>query len=280
LPASSPSPGAAIVIPARYGSTRFPGKPLARQTGKFLIQHVVEQARKAARADAIIVATDDLRILDAVRSFGGTAVMTSSAHHSGTDRIAEVIRKPEFAGVRCIVNLQGDEPDIEPGLIDSLIEVTCRADGQPMATACTPFAHARDVENPNCVKVVVDRSHNAIYFSRATIPFDRDRHAHGTPLGAGPGGAYRKHLGIYAYRRETLLMLSAAPVCELERLEKLEQLRALYLGVKIFVQETAHAPHGVDTPEDYAAFVKRCAAPAGAPGEGALSRVTTQPFDP
>jgi 3-deoxy-manno-octulosonate cytidylyltransferase (CMP-KDO synthetase) len=258
LPASIQSPGAAIVIPARYASTRFPGKPLARQTGKFLIQHVVEQAQKARRAEVVIVATDDVRILDAVQSFGGTAVMTSNAHHSGTDRIAEVIRKPEYASVKIVVNVQGDEPDIDPALIDSLIEALSREQGAvPMATVATPFAHSRDVENPNLVKVVTDQQHCAIYFSRAVIPYDRDRQSNGAPLGAGPGGPYRKHLGIYAYTREALLTLSSTPVCELERLEKLEQLRALYLGMKIFVQETPHAPHGVDTPEDYAAFVKR-----------------------
>jgi 3-deoxy-manno-octulosonate cytidylyltransferase (CMP-KDO synthetase) len=184
--------------------------------------------------------------------------MTSSSHHSGTDRIAEVIRRHDYAGVRHVVNVQGDEPDIEPELIDHLIEIIARDDGPPMATASTPFAHARDIENANHVKVITDHAGHAIYFSRAAIPFDRDRHANGTPLAAGPGGAYRKHLGIYAYRRESLLALSAAPICELERLEKLEQLRALYLGMKIAVLVTAHAPHGVDTPEDYAAFVKRC----------------------
>jgi len=125
-----------------------------------------------------------------------------------------------------------------------------------MATAAAQFAHANDIENPNHVKVVLDHRHCALYFSRSVIPFDRDRPAHGT-LQAGPGGVYRKHLGIYAYTREALLTLSAAPMCELERLEKLEQLRALYLGMRIYVQDTAHAPHGVDTPEDYAAFVRR-----------------------
>jgi 3-deoxy-manno-octulosonate cytidylyltransferase (CMP-KDO synthetase) len=257
LPPSIQSPAAAIVIPARYASTRFPGKPLAKQTGKFLIQHCVEQAQKARRADVAIVATDDNRIFDAVRSFGGHAVMTSNAHQSGTDRIAEVIRKPEYASVKFIVNVQGDEPDIDPELIDSLLEVLSKHDDLPMATVATPFAHSKDIESPNLVKVVTDHRHCAIYFSRAEIPYDRDRHTNGAPLGAGPGGPYRRHLGIYAYRREALLTLSSTPVCELERLEKLEQLRALYLGMKIYVQETAHAPHGVDTPEDYAAFVKR-----------------------
>lgn len=255
-----PSASAIIVIPARYGSTRFPGKPLARQTGKFLIQHVVEQAQLARKAAKVIVATDDHRIFDAVNSFGAAAVMTSATHHSGTDRIAEVMRRPEYADTNVVVNVQGDEPDIDPTLIDQLIEVTARPDAQ-MATVAAPFAHARDVENPNHVKVVVDRHGYALYFSRSVIPYDRDQSAKGGPAHAGHNHGssivYRKHLGIYAYKRTALLTLAAAPVCELERIEKLEQLRALYLGMKIFVQDTAHAPHGVDTPEDYAAFVKR-----------------------
>ena len=246
---------AIIVIPARYGSTRFPGKPLARQTGKFLIQHVVEQASKAKRAEKVVVATDDHRIFDAVRSFGGHAVMTSHTHHSGTDRIAEVMHKPEYAATSVVVNVQGDEPEICPDLIDDLIRVTTQAD-VPMATAAAPFANAKDIENPNVVKVVVDQRHFALYFSRSVIPFDRDRATTGTPL-LGLAGIYRKHLGLYAYKRDTLLTLAATPMCELERLEKLEQLRALHLGYKIFVQDTTHGPHGIDTPEDYAAFVKR-----------------------
>jgi len=248
---------AAIVIPARYGSSRFPGKPLARQTGKYLIEHVVEQASKAKLASRVIVATDDSRIEEAVRAFGGTAVMTSSSHQSGTDRIAEVIRKPEFSAIEVVVNVQGDEPEIEPGLIDGLIEVTSRP-GVSMATVSAPFGpppdhYAQDIANPNIVKLVTDRDHFALYFSRSVIPFDRDK------IGEGGGNSqiYRKHLGIYAYKREALLTLAAAPVCELERLEKLEQLRALYLGMKIFVVPTTKAPHGIDTPEDYAAFVQR-----------------------
>jgi len=242
---------AAIVIPARYGSSRFPGKPLARQTGKYLIEHVVEQARKAKLASQVIVATDDPRIESAVHDFGGTAVMTSNSHQSGTDRIAEVMRKPEFAAVEVVVNVQGDEPEIEPALIDELIEVTSRP-GVSMATVSAPFGphHAKDVTNPNIVKVVTDRDHFALYFSRSVIPFDRDNTSEGSLL-------YRKHLGIYAYKRDALLTLASAPVCELERLEKLEQLRALYLGMKIFVVQTTKVPHGIDTPEDYAAFVKR-----------------------
>jgi 3-deoxy-manno-octulosonate cytidylyltransferase (CMP-KDO synthetase) len=251
-------PASVVVIPARYGSTRFPGKPLLRQTGKYLIQHVFEQARKARRAQAVLVATDDQQIFQAVESFGGRAVMTSAAHQSGTDRIAEVMRRPEFQASRIVVNVQGDEPDIDPALIDTLIEALEKSD-IAMATAAAPFARESDVGNPNFVKVVTDCRGCALYFSRAVIPFDRDR---GSGAGGGGGGgidltAYRKHLGIYAYRREALLKLADTPVCALERIEKLEQLRALYLGMDIFVASVAHAPHGVDTPEDYAAFVRR-----------------------
>lgn len=246
---------AIIVIPARFGSTRFPGKPLARQTGKFLIQHVVEQAQKAKRASSVIVATDDNRIYDAVRSFGGLAVMTSPTHQSGTDRIAEVMRKPEFASSKVVVNVQGDEPEIDPNLIDNLIRVTEQADVS-MATVSAPFEHVEDIFNPNMVKVVVDQRRFALYFSRSVIPYDRDRltaNANKLTLAA----LYRKHLGIYAYKRDFLLTLASTAVCDIERLEKLEQLRALYLGAKIFVEDTPIAPHGIDTPEDYAAFVKR-----------------------
>ncbi len=253
-------PATAIVIPARYGSTRFPGKPLARQTGKYLIQHVVEQAQKAKRAQRVVVATDDHRIFDAVRGFGGHAVMTSDSHHSGTDRIAEVIKRPEYQGVKIVINVQGDEPDMDPGLIDALIEALESGGpggaipGLEMATAAAPFAHDKEVANPNLVKVVTDQRHCAMYFSRAVIPFDRDRT--GTVLG-GDLRAYHRHVGIYGYRREALLKLAGTPMCDLERIEKLEQLRALYLGMRILVLPATHVPLGVDTPEDYVAFVKR-----------------------
>jgi len=179
--------------------------------------------------------------------------MTSDSHQSGTDRIAEVMKRPEYAGVKIVVNVQGDEPEVDPGLIDSLIEALEDSE-VPMATAAAPFEHEKDVALPNLVKVVTDQRRMALYFSRAVVPFDRERN--GTVVG-GDLRAYHKHLGIYAYRREALLKLAATPMCELERIEKLEQLRALYLGMKIFVQLAAKAPHGVDTPEDYAAFVKR-----------------------
>lgn len=181
--------------------------------------------------------------------------MTSDRHQSGTDRIAEVMRRPEFAGSRIVVNVQGDEPEIDPHLIDNLIRV-CEAADVPMATAAAPFESSGDLANPNLVKVVVDQRSFAMYFSRSVIPYDRDGVA-ATANKLALAALYRKHLGIYAYHRDFLLTLAATPVCDLERLEKLEQLRALYLGVKLFVQETPVAPHGIDTPEDYAAFVQR-----------------------
>ncbi len=254
---------ALIVIPARYGSTRFPAKPLARDTGKFLIQHVWEQAKKAKEASRVLVATDDHRIFDAVTGCGGEAVMTSASHESGTDRIAEVIQRGEFARTDVVVNVQGDEPEIDPELIDGLIRAASRED-VGMATVSAPFDLMTDVQNPNIVKVVTDQNGFALYFSRAAIPFDRDHQALGHPPTVA---AYRKHLGIYAYKRDVLLKLARTPACDLEKREKLEQLRAMFVGIRIFVHETMHGPHGIDTPEDYAAFVRRYNQ-AGSPAAG------------
>jgi 3-deoxy-manno-octulosonate cytidylyltransferase (CMP-KDO synthetase) len=247
----------AIVIPARYGSTRFPGKPLLKETGKFLIQHVYEQAAKSRLASRVVVATDDDRILDAVKSFGGDVVMTSTEHQSGTDRIAEVMRLPEFSAVEKVVNVQGDEPEIDPVLIDKLISaisggsaLLLQSVAAQMATVAAPIHSATDLANFNIVKVVVDQKGQALYFSRSVIPHNRDNSGALSPI-------HRKHLGIYAYTRQALLTLAQTPPCELEQLEKLEQLRALYLGIRIQVIDTAKAPHGIDTPADYAAFLER-----------------------
>ncbi|MGC8625317.1 MAG: 3-deoxy-manno-octulosonate cytidylyltransferase [Phycisphaerae bacterium] len=244
-----------IVIPARYDSTRLPGKPLLRQTGKYLIEHVYEKALQAKRATAVVVATDDRRIVTAVREFDGQAVLTAPHHRSGTDRIAEVAAMKEFSHFNKIVNVQGDEPEIDPSLIDALIRLLEGTDVQ-MATAAAPFENAAEIVNPAIVKVVVDQRRFALYFSRSVIPYDRDKQT----SGAGPlllAGLYRKHLGIYAYQKTFLLQLAAAAPCDLEKLEKLEQLRALYMGAKIIVHDTAQAHHGIDTPEDYEAFVRR-----------------------
>ncbi len=246
---------ALIVIPARYDSTRLPGKPLLKKTGKFLIQHVYEQVVRAKRAKAVVVATDDQRIADAVRSFKGVAVLTRREHQSGTDRIAEVASHSEFQSFQTIVNVQGDEPEIDPSLIDDLIRLV-ELGGVQMTTAAAPFENASEIANSDVVKVVTDQRRFALYFSRSVIPFDRDgltRHASALEL----TGLYRKHLGIYAYNRAFLLEFCASGPCELEKLEKLEQLRALYLGARILVQDTPMAHHGIDTLEDYQAFRQR-----------------------
>ena len=242
-----------IVIPARYNSTRLPGKPLLNRTGKYLIQHVVEQASQAKRADLVVVATDDQRIVAAVKTFGGQCELTQPTHLSGTDRIAEVASRPAFARYDLVVNVQGDEPEIAPDLIDELI-AAYSASSTGMSTASAPVACQQELHSPNVVKVVCDQQSRALYFSRSIIPFDRDACVKSD---ADLGRYYQKHLGIYAYRRNVLLQLAAAPPCQLECIEKLEQLRALHLGHKIHVVRTINAPHGIDTPSDYEAFVAR-----------------------
>ena len=237
---------ATVVIPARFGSTRFPAKILASRTGKPLVQHVVEQARKCLLIREVIVATDDKRIVDALRPFGTHAVMTSPDHQSGTDRIAEVARD---LSDEIVVNVQGDEPEIEPEIIDALVDRLAHSTDD-MATAATPLASGADPTNPNLVKVVLDRASRALYFSRWPIPYHRDS----TPKADLP---YYLHLGIYAYRREFLLQFSSLPQTPLEQAEKLEQLRALEHGKSIYVRVVSRATHGIDTPEQYEEFVGR-----------------------
>jgi 3-deoxy-manno-octulosonate cytidylyltransferase (CMP-KDO synthetase) len=239
-------PTPAAIIPARYDSSRFPGKPLADKTGKTLIQHVVEQVRRSQRVGRIIVATDDARIFDAVRAFGGEAAMTRRDHANGTSRIAEVAAAIGD-GFDPIVNVQGDEPEIEPHVIDQLIEGLLTDNEAPMATLSSPFAPDEDPTNPNIVKLVVDRHSRAMYFSRSLIPFDRDKRGF-TPL---------KHPGLYAYRRRFLLQYVTLEPTPLEQLEQLEQLRALEHGYRIAVIHTHCRHHGIDTPDQYEAFVKR-----------------------
>ena len=237
---------ATVIIPARFGSTRFPAKIVAAQTGKPLVQHVVDQVRQCKRVSQIIVATDDPRIVDALKPFGTTCQMTSPAHQSGTDRIAEVARGLSDP---IIVNVQGDEPEIEPEIVDSLIE-RLETSSDDMATAATPLGASADPTDPNLVKVVLTQEGRAIYFSRSPIPYRRE------DAFAGNAG-YFLHLGIYAYRREFLLQFAAWPPTVLEQTEKLEQLRALEHGRSIFVLKVNRATHGIDTPEQYAEFVKR-----------------------
>ena len=230
------------IIPARFASTRFPGKPLHLIAGKPLIQHVVERCQQAKSLSEVIVATDDARIAEVARKFCRVE-MTAEHHPSGTDRIAEVIgRCPCDAAV----NIQGDEPLMDPAVIDTVARALADA---PMSTAATPLRDADDYDNPNVVKVVVNASGRALYFSRRTIPFVRDAASRpiAEQLAAFP---FLKHLGIYGYRREILLKLVRYPVSPLEAAEKLEQLRALENGVEIAVARVLYESIGVDVPDD------------------------------
>jgi 3-deoxy-manno-octulosonate cytidylyltransferase (CMP-KDO synthetase) len=239
----------AVIIPARYASSRLPGKPLLRRTGKYLVQHVYEQARLARRAGEVLVATDDPRIKAAVEGFGGRAVLTRRDHPSGTDRVAEVARRLD---ADVIINLQGDEPLADPAALDLLPSLLERDPDADLATLAVPLTSAEQWRNPNCVKVVCDATGRALYFSRSPIPFVRD----GQPDFAAQPPRFLQHLGLYAYRRPFLLALAALPPEPLEQLEKLEQLRVLALGRRIQVGVVRHAAVGVDTPEDYERFVQ------------------------
>jgi 3-deoxy-manno-octulosonate cytidylyltransferase (CMP-KDO synthetase) len=264
-----------VCIPARYASTRFPGKVLAQETGKYLIQHTWEQARKARLPERVVIAADDEKIVRAAREFGAECVLTSTAHQSGTDRIAEAVGHSD---ADIIINVQGDEPQIDPGHIDYLARLLLENPDAPMATLATGFARREQILDPNVVKVVVadcglriagspsgDSSRpapvgRAIYFSRSVIPYDRQR------AGVGEVGHYLRHIGIYAYRRDFLLRLTALPQTPLEKLEKLEQLRVLENGYAILVGKVEHTCEGIDTPEQYAAFVKRVGHSSGSCG--------------
>lgn len=237
----------AIVIPARYASTRLPGKPLLKTTGKYLVQHVYERACQA-KADHVVVATDDPRIATAVRSFDGNVVLTRGDHLSGTDRVAEAAQR---LGADIIVNVQGDEPLIDPRSLDLLPQLLARDSGADLATLATPITSKETWLNPNCVKVVCDARGRALYFSRSPIPFVRD----GQPDFRAQPPRFLLHLGVYAYRRPFLMHLAATPPEPLEQLEKLEQLRVLALGKAIQVGVVPHRSPGVDTLEDYRHFV-------------------------
>jgi 3-deoxy-manno-octulosonate cytidylyltransferase (CMP-KDO synthetase) len=232
------------IIPARYASTRFPGKPLALIAGKPLIQRVVERCRQAKSLSEIIVATDDKRIADIARQFCRVE-MTREDHPSGSDRIAEVAAR---ADCDAIVNIQGDEPLIDPAVIDAVAGALAR---EEMSTAATPIRNPAEYDNPNVVKVVVNAAGRALYFSRRTIPYLREAASRSAneQLAAFP---FLKHLGIYGYRRETLLRLVKFPMSPLEQAEKLEQLRALENGIQIAVVKVDYDSVGVDVPEDVA----------------------------
>jgi len=232
------------IIPARYGSTRFPGKPLADILGRPMIWHVYQSCLKAKSLDKLLVATDDRRIYDCVVAFGGLAVMTSRKHRSGTDRIAEALTKSETrrSEFGTIINIQGDEPLIDPKAIDLLAKAMAGSNKPEMATLAGSFKDKEDLLSPNTAKVVADGRGYALYFSRSVIP--------GSRTGDFRLSNYRKHIGIYAYRRETLFKLISWPQSALEKAEKLEQLRALEHGVKIKLIKTVYRPQAVDTPSD------------------------------
>lgn len=249
-----------IVIPARFASTRLPRKMLLRDTGKSLIQHTFEAASRAELPSAVVVATDHDEIAREVEAFGGTFVMTSPDCQSGTDRVAEVARRLTQADL--FVNVQGDEPEISADAIDRLVEMMELNSTAGMSTLCTPIRSPEQLANPACVKVVFDSRGRALYFSRSPIPFlrdsqpvDRTAACGSAPFNSPP--TYFQHLGLYAYRRDTLLNFATLPPSTLEACEKLEQLRLLQAGGEILIDVIQHAANGIDTPADYAAFVAR-----------------------
>ncbi len=246
------SPDVLVVIPARFGAERLPGKPLLRETGKYLVQHVWERAREARCGARVVLATDDPRILEAAEGFGAEAVLTAKTHRSGTDRVAEVAR---LSKEPLVVNFQGDEPELPGTVVDEVVRLLREPD-VGMSTVAAPLSDASDMPNPSVVKVVTDGAGFALYFSRAGIPY---------PRRTGDGAAVpRRHVGIYGFRREALFRFVAWPPAPLEVSESLEQLRALANGLRIRVGDTAHPGGGIDTPEDYNRFVQReCARARG-----------------
>ncbi len=237
-----------VCIPARYGSTRFPGKVLAEKTGKYLVQHTYESASRAKSVDDVIVATDSDKVFEAVKSFGGECVMTSSEHRSGTDRIAEAMKGYD---ADIVVNVQADEPEIEPSSIEKVARLLEKNKKVPMATLVSKIEDENQLNDPNVVKVIVNKKNEAIYFSRLPVPYNRDN------AGIGNCSDYLRHLGIYAYRKEFLEKLTKLQPTFLERSEKLEQLRVLENGFSIMVGKVEHVCEGIDTSGQYEKFVKR-----------------------
>jgi 3-deoxy-manno-octulosonate cytidylyltransferase (CMP-KDO synthetase) len=243
------------VIPARYGSTRFPGKALADIKGRPMIQWVYESTKRSKLTNRVIVATDDDRILRVVKSFGGEAMMTSPHHATGTDRIAEVAKSLDCD---IVVNVQGDEPLIHPEMIDEAIAPLARDASIPMGSLCRKIEDREEAFDPNVVKVVFDKNNFALYFSRAPIPWDRDAWAgKGSWKELKLSGPLYKHIGLYVYRREFLLDYAALPRTTLEAAEKLEQLRALEHGHRIKLVITHYDSFGVDIPDDLGKILKR-----------------------
>ena len=242
-----PLPRCVAIIPARYGSSRFPGKPLAMLAGKPLVLHVQERAREAGVFDAVWVATDDERIADAVRAAGGEARMTRSDHETGTERVAELAR--DLPADSLVVNVQGDEPLLPPALLQELVHCVHEDGSIEIATAAHPSDDAKAFHSPHVVKVVLDSRGDALYFSRAPIP-----HASGVATG------FLRHVGLYAFRQAALVRFVSLPPGALEHREGLEQLRALENGMRIRVLVTLHETLGVDTPEDLKAVAIRLGA--------------------
>ena len=240
------SPNVIVVIPARYGSSRLPGKPLVSLAGKSMIQRVYERAKLAQRVNRVIVATDDDRIVKAVQDFGGEARMTRPEHRTGTERVAEVAA---HEGGDIFVNVQGDEPLLDPVAVDTAVGALLEEPQVTIATVATPIKVPADIMDPNVCKVVLDFDENALYFSRAPIPWVRDTAGH-------VQARHLKHLGLYVFRREALLEYPTLPQGELERIEQLEQLRWLENGWKIRVAEVEHDAVSVDVPHDVARVEK------------------------
>jgi len=264
-------PKTVAIIPARYASTRLPGKLIKNeakeQTGKYLIEHVYRKAKEAKKVNEVIIATDDDRIAEVVKDFGGCVKMTSTDHTSGTDRVAEVASNLD---ADFVVNIQGDEPDIKGSMIDDLIDAMY---SEKIAAVCTFANKIKSIEefvDPNAVKVVVDQDSYAMYFSRASIPYVRDLNSNSIftmvnstsnniDTGKSTPFLFLKHLGIYMYRKDFLLTFSSLPVPDIEKLEKLEQLRVLSNGQKMKVVLTSCTCEGIDTPEDFELFLNKYA---------------------
>lgn len=244
-------PSAVGVIPARLASTRLPRKLLLAETGRSLLQHTWENAKRAKSLSDVVIAADGPEIADAVRSFGATCFLTGE-HPSGTDRVADVARR-HLPHADLLVNIQGDEPELDPAHIDVLVRSIAES-GVEMATLGTPIHDREELDSPSCVKIALGDDDRAIYFSRSPVPFVRDSDPNEILAGDSP---WLLHLGVYAYRRDFLLRLTTLPPSRLERLEKLEQLRALECGASIKVAVVEHRAIGIDTPDDYAKFVSR-----------------------
>lgn len=237
-----------VVIPARYDSSRFRGKVLAKDTGKYLVQHTYERALCAKAPEMVLIATDSVDVMAACKGFGAECVMTSAEHVSGTDRIAEAVKDVD---AEVILNLQADEPEIDPADIDFLAGLLADNPTADMATLVAEFDNDEAVADPNIVKAIVDKAGRAIYFSRSPIPYDR------AAVGVGRASQYLRHIGVYAFRKSFLMTFTSLEQGRLERIEKLEQLRAIEHGYSIITGKVGYAWEGIDTPEQYEAFVKR-----------------------